>query len=366
MPKAARAKVEFLPDASRAAPEETRRREKPGKSGDGLQAANLGKRGHTLEEVADVAGKDPGTMPRRLNRMEREGVDAMEYRKSPGRQRNITPEQERVAGEDLDKPPGESGFDRGGWTYVVPARHARDTFDAACSPRTAPKVADRFGFSFRKARTMPYNGATAGERTKFIEKMTDTVAGRKAEGHVAPAVDATTPRDSPTSSRGLGRRGGKHMVRANCSTRANRIIGVLGGGTPDARFHENLTADSYASLMECARRRHKKMGVVIPQRRRPRWQNHTRIHFRNERRRLEGAHPARAPQLSPAETQWREIKAAVADIFGGLDKMLDAITEWLRNREMPTAKLYDWLLGWAATCPNASGPLQIFRAAHRK
>ena len=355
MPKAVRAKEEFLPDVSLATLEEMHRREKPGKSRDRLQAAKLRKRGDTLEEISDIAGKHPSTISRWLNRMEREGVDAREDRKSPGRPQNITPEQERAVEEDLDKPPGESGFDRGSWNSKLLPRHVRDTFDVVCSPRTALMVAGRLGFSFRKARTIPYNSATAGERREFIEGMGDTVARWKAEGRVVLSVDVTTLRDSPTSGRGLRRRGGRDAVRTNYSKRANHLIGALGNGTLDVQFHENLTADSYVSLLEYARRRHKKIGVTIPQRRRPHRQNHTGVHRRNERRRRNGAHPA-PPQLNPIEMQWREIKAAIADIFfRGLDKMRDAIMEWLHNKEIPISKLYDWLLGlWN---PESCSPL---------
>ena len=208
MPKAVRAKEEFLPDVSLATLEEMHRREKPGKSRDRLQAAKLRKRGDTLEEVADVVGRHPSTISRWLNRMARDGVDAREDRKSPGRPRNITPEQERAAEGDLDKPPGESGFDRGSRNSKLLAGHVRDKSDVACSQRTVPSVADRLGFSFRNARTIPYNSAAAGERRKIIEWMADTVARSKAEGRVVLSVDATALRDPPTSGRGLRRRGG--------------------------------------------------------------------------------------------------------------------------------------------------------------
>ena len=346
MPKAVRAKEEFLPDVSLATLEEMHRREKPGKSRDRLQAAKLRKRGDTLEEVADVVGKHPSTISRWLNRMAREGVDAREDRKSPGRPRNITPEQERAVEKDLDKPPGESGFDRGSWNSKLLARHVRDTFDVACSPRTALRVADRLGFSFRKARTIPYNSATAEEREKFIEGMTDTVARWKAEDRVVLSVDATTLRDSPTSGRGLRRRGGRDAVRTNYSKRANHLIGALGDGTLDVQFHENLTADSYVSLLEYARRRHKKIGVVVD--------NAGALTGKAMREYIAGTNgdvemvhiPPHTPQLNPIEMQWREIKAAIAGIFfGGLDKMRDAIMEWLHNKEIPIVKLFDWLLG---------------------
>ena len=95
MPEVVRAKEKFPPDVSPAAPGETRGREKPGKFQDKLQAAKLKKRSDTLEKVADVVGKHPSTIARLLNRMALEGADAREDRKSPGKPRNITLEQEQ-------------------------------------------------------------------------------------------------------------------------------------------------------------------------------------------------------------------------------------------------------------------------------
>ena len=55
--------------------------------------------------------------------------------------------------------------------------------------------------------------------------------------------------------------------------------------------------------------------------------------------------PPRTPQPSPIEVEWREIKAAIADIFfDGLDRMRDAIRRMIRNGGMPIVKMLDWLL----------------------
>ena len=55
--------------------------------------------------------------------------------------------------------------------------------------------------------------------------------------------------------------------------------------------------------------------------------------------------PPHTPQLNPIEIQWREIRAAIADIFfGGLDKMRDAIRRMIRNGGMPIVKMFGWLL----------------------
>ena len=131
------------------------------------------------QTIPQVAGPDA-----------RGGVDARGDRKSPGGPRNITPEQERAAEGDLDKPPGESGFDRGSRNSKLLAGHVRDKSDVACSQRTVPSVADRLGFSFRNARTMPYNSAAAGERRGFSEDVADA-AGRRGAS-CRPSTRAAT------------------------------------------------------------------------------------------------------------------------------------------------------------------------------
>ena len=55
--------------------------------------------------------------------------------------------------------------------------------------------------------------------------------------------------------------------------------------------------------------------------------------------------PSHTPQLNPMEAEWREIRAAIADIFfGGLDRMWDAIIRMFHNGEIPIVKMFDWLL----------------------
>lgn len=55
--------------------------------------------------------------------------------------------------------------------------------------------------------------------------------------------------------------------------------------------------------------------------------------------------PPHTPQLNPIETEWREIKAATADIFfDSLDSMRDSIRRMSRNGEIPIVKIFDWLL----------------------
>ena len=266
MPKAVlvRSGKEYLPSVPLTVLEEMHKRERPGRSRDRLQAAVLRKRGRTLEGIAKIMRRWASTIHRWLHRMDREGLEGRHDGKSPGRPRKMDPGQEWIIEEDLDKPPSESGFVRGSWNSKMVARRILERFGIACSRRTALRVAHRLGFSVRKPWSIPYNSATPEEQAEFIEKMRGTIARWKEEGRTVLAIDAATLRDSPVSRRGLRRRGGKDTVRTNHSKKAMHLVGALGDGTLDLQFHEDLKAGSYVDLVEYARRRHKKIGIIIP------------------------------------------------------------------------------------------------------
>lgn len=336
---------EYLHDIPLSKLEEAHRREPPGKSRDRLQAAVLRKHGRMLEDIASIIGRDSSTIHRWLHRMECEGPDARHDRWGSGRPRQLTPEQESAIEEDLDKLPSESGFGRGSWNSKMVARRIADRFGIMCSRRTALRVAGRLGFSTCKPWSIPYNSATPEEQEEFIKDNRDTIARWMGEGRTVLAVDASTLRDSPTSRRGLRRRGGKNVVRTNYSKKAIHLIGALGDGTLDLQFHENLKSESYVALIEYARRRHGKVGILADNAGALTGKD-MKEYIANTNGDVEIIHiPPHTPQLNPIEIEWREIKAAIADIFfGGLDKMRDAIIRMLHNREIPIVRLFEWLL----------------------
>ena len=332
-------------DVSLAELKEMHRREPPGKSRERLQAAVLRKQGRMLEKIARVMGRGVSTIHRWLSRMEREGPDGRHDGKSPGRPRLLNPEQEKVVEGDLDGTPRDSGFERGSWNARMVARRISDRFGVPYSSRSAIRLAHRLGFSFRKPRPVPWNGATPEEPTEFINKGRSTAARWRAEGRTVVAVDAATLRDSPVSRRGSRRRGGRETVPVNHSKQSIHMIGALGDGTLDLQFHDDLSAGSYVELVEHLRRRYGKVGIVAD--------NAGALTGRGMRKCLDDADgavemlhlPPRTPQLNPIEVEWREIKAAVADIFfDGLDRMRDAIRRMIRNGEIPIVKMFDWLL----------------------
>ena len=111
MPKATLVKrrEEYLSGIQLSEPEETYRREPPGRSGDRLQAAVLRKRGRTPEKIARTTGRGVSTVRRWLSRMERKVPDGRHDGKSPGRPLLSNPEQEKAIKGDLDGTPRERG-----------------------------------------------------------------------------------------------------------------------------------------------------------------------------------------------------------------------------------------------------------------
>ncbi len=347
MPKAVLVKrgEEYLPGVPLAELEEMYRRERPGKSRDRLQAAVLRKQDELLKKIAGMMGRGVGTIHRWLSRMEREGPEGRHDNKSPGRPRLLNPEQERTIEGDLDGTPRECGFERGSWNGRMVAKRILERFGVPYSSRSAIRLAHRLGFSVRKPRPVPYNSATPEEQREFIEKGRLTATRWRAEGRMVVAVDAATLRDSPVSRKGIRRRGGRETVPVNYSKQSIHMIGALGDGALELQFHDDLTAASYVELVKHLHRRYGKVGILAD--------NAGALTGRDMRKCLDDTGgdveilhlPPHTPQLNPIEVEWREIKAAIADIFfGGLDKMRDAIRRMIRNGEIPIVKMFDWLL----------------------
>ena len=224
------------------------------------------------------------------------------------------------------------------------ARRICGRFGIVCSRRTALRVAGRLGFSTCKPRPIPYNGATPEEQAQFVKEKEGTIARWRAEGRAIRSIHGTTLRDSPVSRRGLRPRGGRDTVCTNHSRKSTNLIGALGDGTLGLQFHENLKADIYIALLEFARRRHKKIGILAD--------NAGALTGRAMKEYLQSTNgavqmmrlPPRTPQLNAIEIEWREVRAGTADtFFGSLDKMRDDIIRMLHNGEMPIVKTFEWL-----------------------
>ena len=335
----------YLPKIDVKVLEEMQRREPFGKAKYILQAAVLRKRGKTFEDIENCIGIPAGTVHGWLARLALGGMECRYDKKSPGRPPRLNQEQQNAIDADIDRSPQESGFDRGNWTARLVARRILNRFNVRYTNDGAPKQAHRLGFSVRKPRPIPYNSATPEEQREFIENAKVTIARWGEEGRHVVVIDAATIQDSPSSKRGLRRRGGRDAAGVNHSRKSTNLLGALENGTLHVEYHDNLKADSYISLIENTVKKYGKVCIVADNAKAIAGKDMT-YYVNSTNGTVEMIHfLPHTPQLNPIEIEWREIKRAVADIFfGGLDELQEAIRRMLANEEIAMVKLYDWLI----------------------
>ena len=319
--------------------------EKPGKSRERLQAALLRKDGKILKEIAHILGRGISTIERWLIKMENKGVEHRHDLKRPGRPPTLSPEQEKVIEDDLDKPPSESGFKRGSWNNKMLVKRVFDRFNIVISHSSAIRLSSRLGFSTRKPRPIPYNSATPEEQEEFIKNTKTTIARWHAESRHVAAIDACSLRDSPASRRGLRRRGGHDTVSVNYSKKTTHVFGALGDDTLDIHYPDGLKTKDYTKFIDGLVDTYGKVGIICDNAG-SLTSKEMKDHIAKTNGAVEMLHiPPHPPQLNPIEIQWREIKVAIADLFfGSMDKMQKAIKEMLDRKEIPRVKLFDWML----------------------
>ena len=164
---------------------------------------------------------------------------------------------------NLGKPPGGGIFTRDTWNLRLVAGRICDGFDITCNRRMSLRVAHRHIFSVRKPRPFRITAPRPKIRQHSSKRHGGIAAKWKKEGRVVLVLDVGTIRDSPTPRKEFRRRGRSDTIRANYSKNALNIIGMLGGGTVNVQFHDNLRTD----ICEYARRYHK--WDYAQQRRRP-------------------------------------------------------------------------------------------------
>ena len=248
---------EYLPDVSPAGLEETYGRGRPGKSGGALRAAML-RATDALGKVCGIAGRPASAACGGFRRLKRGGLGRRHDQKSPGRRRSLTPKQECVIKEDLGRPPNESVCDRAAGTFgCLPNSYITDSASYVAGGRRWGLPA---GSAFpsaspgprRATAPLPWSGRNWSGR-----RGAPSPDGRR---RAAPHYPYMMPRCGirRVSRKSLHPRGERDMVCTNHSRKSINLIGASG-----LQFHQNPKAGIYIALLEFARRRHKRIGIVV-------------------------------------------------------------------------------------------------------
>ncbi len=106
-----------------------------------LLAAIAYKHGITQTELAEWYGVERKTIYNWLTRIECGPIDRAVYdEKRPGRPPKLSEEQRRSLGEDLDRPPGDLGYEGGEWTPSLVGEHVAGRFGVEYSESSCRRL----------------------------------------------------------------------------------------------------------------------------------------------------------------------------------------------------------------------------------
>ncbi len=337
--------IEFLKDTTTSEMEHRLKAEHSGKSRERLQAALLRRQGQDLESIRKILGRGKGSISRWLNRMQKEGPDAILDGKSTGRPCKLSKVQQEAVKISLAQDPMCSGFERSNWTARLLGVHIENNYGTQYSASGALALAYGMGYSIRVPRSVPYNTPDKETIDKYVKNTIQAITSHASADYAIYCLDAAGFADSPFSARGIRPIGGHETVKSNFKTATTKAIGALGQDGLVLDFYDDVGSDSVIDLLEQIRKKHGRVFVICD--------NASGHKSKKIKEYLEKACgdvvlwylPPYTPQHNPIEMMWREIKRAIAGrYFGSFEKMHDTIKQLVQSGEVATVKLFKYML----------------------
>ncbi len=337
--------IEFLKGTTTSEMEYRLKAEHSGKSRERLQAALLRRQGQDLESIRKILGRGKGSISRWLNRMQKEGPDAILDGKSTGRPCKLSKVQQEAVKISLAQDPMSSGFERSNWTARLLGVHIENNYDIRYSASGALALAYGMGYSIRVPRSVPYNTPDKETIDKYVSNTIQAITSHASADYAIYCLDAAGFVDSPFSARGIRPIGGHETVKSNFKTATTKAIGALGQDGLVLDFYDDVGSDSVIDLLEQIRKKHGRVFVICD--------NASGHKSKKIKEYLEKACgdvvlwylPPYTPQHNPIEMMWREIKRAIAGrYFGSFEKMHDTIKQLIKSGEVATVKLFKYML----------------------
>ena len=148
---------------------EWRLKEEPsGKSRERLQAAQMRRDGKSESTICKILGRSKSTISAWLNRIEKDGLDAIHDGKSPGRPSKLSIYQQDAIRACLEEEPIYWGFERSNWTARVLGMFVNNTCRVQYSVSGILALSRSLGCSIRMPRPVPHNTAGKERVNKHI------------------------------------------------------------------------------------------------------------------------------------------------------------------------------------------------------
>ena len=167
--------IEFLKGTTTSEMEHRLKAEHSGKSRERLQAALLRRQGLDLESIRKILGRGKGSISRWLNRMQKEGPDAILDGKSTGRPCKLSKVQQEAVRISLAQDPMCSGFERSNWTARLLGVHIENNYGTQYSASGALALAYGMGYSIRVPRSVPYNTPDKETIDKYVSNTIEVI-----------------------------------------------------------------------------------------------------------------------------------------------------------------------------------------------
>ena len=336
---------EFLSHVSTDRIEQRLKEEPPGKSRERLQAAQMRRNGKSESMICKILGRSKSTISAWLNRIEKDGLDAIHDGKSTGRPPKLSPDQQDAVWACLEEDPTLCGFERSNWTARVLAMFVKDIWDVQYSVSGILRLSRRLRCSIRMPRPVPYNTADRETVNRYVSDTSIAIKLHVAAGYSVGCMDAAAFAKAPFSARGIRPIGGRETVRTSFSKATTKALGALMEDELVLNFCDNANSDNVMELLEKLRKKYGRIFIICDNA-----GAHKSKKIQEYLGRMRGEVvlwylPPYTPQHNPIEMVWRELKRAIAGrYFDKFEEMHKTIRNLIKSGEVATVKLLWYML----------------------
>lgn len=313
------------------------------------------KEGKKIEEIADAINEPKSTVHNWLNRIESGGLERMYNTKNKGADCKLTERQLKVLARDLDAGPAAVGLGAGSWTLQLIRRHIKKKFKVEYRLQSVWDLVRRLGFKHTKPRPIDIRGASR-EKTKAFKKKAHRIARIYAgRGYKVVSLD-----EMHVSMQSIIRKGWYRRTGENGENKTGQIaVGVTGRrsgrftmigiiGDDGLHYFKSYDTGNMKNVEDFLMRAYNKIGKMLI------FTDNASYHSKNLFKKLRKITnggivvkflPTYTPQLAPIESQWREIKRHIANLFfDDIEEIKDAIMRGLKRGLIKIVKLHDYMI----------------------
>ena len=316
-----------------------------------FQACIKRKRGKSIRAIAIDLEVPYATVHRQLEKIGRDGLDALPDKEKPGAPCRLDKKERRQLYRIVAGSPKKYGFEGGTWTAKRLIVVVKDKFGVEYTERGMQVLLHRIGLSSRTPRSRHPKAASAKEKAAYKRKIA-ALRGRYPEHHVC-MIDSASLIAGWNMQRGWYPVGESIFAPVTLSDKRTHIVGALFDGELHVWFAEQVNTDTIEEMLRDLLARKVKLIVILDN---ASWHHAKRIEkglvkeFNGD---LVLAHlPVYTPDLNSIERQWRMIRKGISNvIYRTVKAMKKAVTRALISGDVKITRIATYAKGKNAEPP---------------